>query len=150
DVFWRPRFDQKVASSEIDALLEERLRRAIELRLRADVPVGAYLSGGLDSSLIVSLAQDALPNDTLETFSIAFDDRRYDESAEQREVAGALNARRRELFCSGGDIVGALEEVVWHCETPLLRASPAPMFLLSGLVRDAGIKTVLTGEGADE
>lgn len=126
------------------------LARAVSLRLRADVPVGAYLSGGLDSSLIGVFAKDALGGADLDTFSIGFEDQRFDERGAQNVVADVLSSRRHEIVCGGKDIVDVLEDVVWHCESPLLRTSPAPMFLLSDLVRRNNIKTVLTGEGADE
>lgn len=149
--YWRPRppappsFRPAAATTEA---LEQRLQRAVALRMRADVPVGAYVSGGLDSSVLASLATDH--SDRLETFGIRFEDPRYDETAQQRVVADHLGTRHHEILCRSEDIRAGLAETVWHCETPLLRTSPVPLFLLSGLVRSAGVKTVLTGEGADE
>jgi len=128
--------------------LEIELKRSVALRLRADVPVGAYVSGGLDSSIIGSLAVAA--SGRIETFGIRFEDPRFDETEEQRLVAKHLATNHHELFCTADDIRDALAETVWHCETPLLRTSPVPLFLLSEAVKSAGIKTVLTGEGADE
>jgi asparagine synthase (glutamine-hydrolysing) len=131
--------------------LEAHLKRSIALRLRADVPVGSYVSGGLDSSVISAIAKDLLGDaGTLDTFGIRFEDPRFDETAEQRLMAGMLGSRHHEFLCRADDIRKALDEVVWRCETPLLRTAPVPMFLLSRLVRDTGVKTVLTGEGADE
>lgn len=131
--------------------LEAHLKRSIALRLRADVPVGCYVSGGLDSSVISSIAKDQLGEaGVLDTFGIRFEDPRFDETAEQRLMAGALQSRHHEFLCGAADIRDALDEVVWRCETPLLRTAPVPMFLLSRLVHDTGVKTVLTGEGADE
>ena len=128
--------------------LEVQLKRSVALRLRADVPVGAYVSGGLDSSIIASLAVAA--SGRIETFGIRFEDPRFDETEEQRLVAKHLGTNHHELLCAADDIRDALAETVWHCETPLLRTSPVPLFLLSQAVKSAGIKTVLTGEGADE
>jgi asparagine synthase (glutamine-hydrolysing) len=150
---WRPTFpveahDARPTSDWVEAL-GDALTRATDLRLRADVPVGALLSGGLDSSLVTTLAARARPVPP-RTFSIAFDDPEFDESLYQRQVARALGADRRELRCSHADIVRVFPEVVWHAETPLLRTAPAPVYLLSRCVRDAGYKVVLTGEGADE
>ena len=129
--------------------LGDRLADAVRLRLRADVPVGAYLSGGLDSSVIGSLVRqvDASP---LETFAVRFRDPAFDETAEQRRMAGLLGTDHHEIVCGPDEIAGSLADVVWHCESPLLRTAPVPLYLLSGLVRDAGMKVVLTGEGADE
>ena len=129
--------------------LHEHLLRSVRLRLRADVPVGSYVSGGLDSSVLSAYAKNEV-GPSLETFGIRFADPRYDETAEQRQVAGHLGTRHHEILCDGAAIRGAMADVVWHCEAPLLRTSPIPMFLLSKLVRDNGTKTVLSGEGADE
>lgn len=129
--------------------LEGRLTRSIALRLRADVPVGAYLSGGLDSSVIAQLVR-RVSGDALHTFSLRFDDPAFDESSAQRTMSTLLGTAHHDIVVGPGDISEAIPEVVWHCETPLLRTGPAPMFLLSGLVQRHGIKVVLTGEGADE
>ncbi|MEJ2124678.1 MAG: asparagine synthase C-terminal domain-containing protein, partial [Alphaproteobacteria bacterium] len=96
------------------------------------------------------VAKEQLNGGQLDTFAIRFEDHRFDETAEQRQMAGVLHSRHHEILCSGADIRGALDEVIWCCETPLLRTAPVPMFLLSRLVNETGVKTVLTGEGADE
>jgi asparagine synthase (glutamine-hydrolysing) len=152
--YWEPNPSVDPALDRLDAgeaaeALEAHLKRSVALRLRADVPVGAYVSGGLDSSVISSLAKDQLTI-PLDTFGVRFEDPRFDETAEQRLMAERLGSRHHEFLCGAADIREALEDVVWHCETPLLRTAPAPLFLLSKKVREAGIKTVLTGEGADE
>jgi len=133
----------------LEAELSELLARAVRARLHADVPVGAYLSGGLDSSLITALACQEV-NSRLETFSIVFDDPVYDESAEQQQVANLLGLRHQTLRASYGDIATAFPSAIWHIETPILRTSPVPLFLLSRMVHQRGYKVVLTGEGADE
>jgi len=125
------------------------LTDATRIRLRADVPVGCYLSGGLDSTVIAALAR-RLGHEPLETFSVAFSDAAFDESGFQSEAVNALGTRHHQVRCSGDDIATVFPEVVWHTERPMLRTAPAPLFLLSGLVRDQGYKVVLTGEGADE
>ncbi len=122
---------------------------ATRLRLRADVPVGAYLSGGLDSSLITALIR-RFSNAPLETFSVTFDDVEFDESPYQQEVVRHLGTTHHSVRCSHHDIGEAFPDVVWHAEKSLLRTAPVPMFLLSGLVRQSGFKVVLTGEGSDE
>jgi asparagine synthase (glutamine-hydrolysing) len=129
--------------------LFERLKDAAQIRLRADVPVGSYLSGGLDSSMIAGLI--ARHTDTpLETFSVTFEDADYDESGFQRAVAEHLGTKHRSVPCSTDAIARMFPDVVAHAETPLLRTAPAPMWQLAGLVRESGYKVVLTGEGADE
>lgn len=128
--------------------LESHLRTAVRRRLAADVPVGGYLSGGLDSSVLTALA--ASEGATIDTFALRFQDPVFDETAAQRRVSSLLGTRHHEVLVTDDDIRAALPEVVWHCETPLLRTAPVPMFLLSALVRHNGIRAVLTGEGADE
>lgn len=130
---------------EFQSLLQD----ATRIRLKADVPVGAYLSGGLDSSVIAALALSQC-GDSLETFSIAFDDPEFDESSHQRRMAEFLGTGHHVVSAGHSDIARAFPEVVWHAEAPLLRTAPVPLFLLSRLVRDQGFKVVLTGEGADE
>ena len=122
---------------------------ATKIRLRADVPVGAYLSGGLDSAIIGSVIRNFTTN-RLDTFSIAFDDAGFDESAWQRQMARFLGTGHQVVQASHEAIGRVFPEVIWHAEVPLMRTAPAPMFLLSKLVRDSGYKVVLTGEGADE
>ena len=129
--------------------LRELLIDAARIRLRADVPVGAYLSGGLDSSTVTAIVRSQTTN-PLETFSIAFTDAHYDESGFQLAMAKALGTQHHVVHATHADIGEVFPEVVWHTETPIMRTAPAPMFLLSGLVRDNHFKVVLSGEGADE
>jgi asparagine synthase (glutamine-hydrolysing) len=141
-----------------ESCIAERLRHAVRRRLRADVPVGAYLSGGLDSSLLTALMVDESARMGVgppTTFSIRFhgeDDAEdgFDEGAAQHAVAKALGTRHREITVGTDRLVETLGRTVDHAETPLLRAGPIPMLLLSGFVRDEGMRVVLTGEGADE
>lgn len=124
------------------------LHDSVRLRLLADVPVGAYLSGGLDSSVTTSLARE-YAND-LHTFSIAFDNPDYDESAYQLLAAQHLGTQHHVLACDREMLAAAVPDVVYHAEAPQLRAGPVSMYLLSKSVRDRGFKVVITGEGADE
>jgi asparagine synthase (glutamine-hydrolysing) len=117
--------------------------------LRADVPVGSYLSGGLDSSLIAAMGLRA-KGSNFSTFSLRFEDAEYDETGYQRMMAERLGSEHQEVLVSRGDIARVFPDVIRHTERPVLRTAPAPLFLLSKLVHDAGIKVVLTGEGADE
>jgi len=129
--------------------LDELMLRSVGMRMRADVPVGAYVSGGLDSSITASLAASASPH-TLRSFSIAFDDPRFDESDFQREVARDVGSMHAIAAITQGSIAESFPDVLWHTETPLLRTAPVPMYHLAKLTRQSGIKVVLTGEGADE
>jgi asparagine synthase (glutamine-hydrolysing) len=141
--------DRRVSEDDYAHELMDLLVDATRIRLRADVPVGAYLSGGLDSSAVALLATRFASAD-LDTFSITFDSAEFDERRFQEEAARHLGTRHHALCCSPGDIAGAFPDVVWHAETPLLRTASSPMFLLSHAVRERGYKVVLSGEGADE
>lgn len=129
--------------------LDEVMRTGVSLRMRADVPVGGYLSGGLDSSITCALAAQASPY-ALRTFSVTFEDPRFDESEWQRTVAAAVGSQHAVAHIRPGDIGAAFPSVVRHAETPLVRTAPVPMYLLARLTREHDIKVVLTGEGADE
>lgn len=126
-----------------------RLRQSVRLRLRSDVPVAAYVSGGLDSAIVARLAAEE-SSDQLKTFSISFDAAAYDEASYQALVAESLGSTHHTLRVSGQDIARVFPDVVQHTETALFRTAPAPMFLLAREVKKAGIKVILTGEGADE
>lgn len=154
--YWTPYFPEHAAeyfADDVDVAAEavaSTLERATALRmLRADVPVGCYLSGGLDSSLIAALARGHVPG-ALKTFSLRFADAEYDETPFQRIMAERLGADHHELVVGRAEIAGCFPDVIFHAERPVLRTAPAPLFLLSRLVREQGIKAVLTGEGADE
>lgn len=130
------------------AELRKRLDRAVALRLDADLPVGTYLSGGLDSSLLTALAARQRPG--LPSFALRFADPEFDETGPQRAAAAALGTDHHELCIGDRDVRDGLPAMVWHAEAPLLRTAPVPMFLLSAFVRRNGIHAVLSGEGADE
>lgn len=137
--------NEDAVAEELLGLLED----ATRIRLRSDVPVGAYLSGGLDSTLITALVR-RIADDRLRSFSIAFSDPQFDESRYQIEASAFLKTQHSTVSCSPSDIAYAFPDVVRHAEQPLVRTAPAPMFMLSRLVRDSNFKVVLTGEGADE
>lgn len=141
---WTDSREQELTEQLLELLLD-----ATRIRLRSDVSVGAYLSGGLDSTLVTALARRCA-GDRLRTFSVSFDDAEFDESAYQREASAFLRTCHSDAHCSYEDIATVFPEVVWSAEQPILRTAPAPLFLLSRLVRNSGFKVVLTGEGADE
>ena len=152
--YWEPSYGPGDGPSpsvaEAAQRVSEALDRATWLRMvRADVPVGSYLSGGLDSSLIAALGSRAR-GEPIDTFSIRFEDAELDEREYQRMMVRRLGSRHRELVARARDIAVAFPDVIRHAERPVLRTAPAPLYLLSRLVREAGIKVVLTGEGADE
>ena len=132
-------------ADELHALLVD----AVRLQLRADVPVGAYLSGGLDSSIITAIIQ-RYTDTPLRTFSLTFDDAEFDESEHQRVMVEHLGTDHTSVRASRADIARAFPRTIWHAESPIVRTAPTPLMLLSGHVRASGYKVVLTGEGADE
>jgi asparagine synthase (glutamine-hydrolysing) len=129
--------------------LRDLLTDATRIRLRADVPVGSYVSGGLDSSIVTAIAKTLAPG-RLHSFSVTFESAEYDESAFQRQLTDALGTEHASVACSGRDIAESFPAVVEHAELPLVRTGPAPLYHLAKLVREKGLKVVLTGEGADE
>jgi asparagine synthase (glutamine-hydrolysing) len=152
--YWRPSYQEPVAgrteqdyADELRALLVD----AVRLRmLRSDVPVGAYLSGGIDSAVTTAMIR-RYTDVPLTTFSVAFEDPEFDEGPFQREAVAHLGIRdHHETVCRAEDIGRVFPEVIWHAEQPIVRTAPAPLYLLSRLVRDNGYKVVLTGEGSDE
>lgn len=132
-------------AEELRALLAD----AVQLRLQSGLPVGAYLSGGLDSSILVALFKQ-VSGSAPRTFSLGFEDQALDESSYQRRMADFVGSRHSQVTCHRADIAARLPEAIWRTETPVLRTAPVPMGLLSEQAREAGLGAVLTGEGADE
>ena len=152
--YWRHRFPALHEYEEKSfAYWQERVREtlhdAVRLQLRADVPVATYLSGGLDSSILSALVKHDHINDLI-TFSVSFADARFDEREFQKQMVQHLGTDHRSIEVDNDDIGRAFSDVIWFAERPMMRTAPAPLLCLAGLVRENGIKVVLTGEGADE
>ena len=154
--YWQPSYPTTTDAAPAprpEAELAEELRAllldATRIRLRADVPVGAYLSGGLDSSAIAALIQLVAPG-RLRTFSVGFESPEFDESRYQLEMARALQCDHESVTVTNQDIAASFPDVIRHTERPILRTAPTPLFRLARLVRQNSFKVVLTGEGADE
>lgn len=151
--YWTPDFgdagDRERPLTDWVDELRELLLDASRIRLRADVRVGAYLSGGIDSTYISSLVKQNF-NNRLSTFSVSFSDKRFDESAYQSIAVQSLKTDHQDVRCTEDDIGSLFPKITWHTETPIIRTAPAPLFMLSKLVRESNFKVVLTGEGADE
>jgi len=153
--YWTPSFPEEFSESGLSEkenadLLRNHLIDASKLRFtRSDVSVGAYLSGGIDSSITSSIVTK-YTKAPLKTFSIRFTDLAFDEGQYQKEMVKRLDSDHRDVEVSNRDIGDVFPEVIWHAERPILRTAPAPLFLLSRLVRESGYKVVVTGEGADE
>ena len=129
--------------------LEELIYDSVKIRLRSDVPVASYLSGGLDSSIVSALVKKHHNNDLI-TFSVGFKDGSFDERAWQMEMVEHIGTDHRMVEADYGSISSSFSDVIYHGEKPIIRSAPAPLYILSRLVRENGIKVVLTGEGADE
>jgi len=154
DRYWNLPFFENIESvdkktDDLVSHVSETLMDAVKIRLRADVPVGSYLSGGLDSSGITETVKNNFNNE-LRSFGVRFENEDYDEGSFQNEMVDYLNVNHSEITASNNDIGSNLEDVLWHIEKPLLRTGPIPLYLLSNLVNQSGYKVVLTGEGADE
>jgi asparagine synthase (glutamine-hydrolysing) len=126
------------------SLLEESVR----IRLMADVPLGMFLSGGLDSSAIAALMAGMIDR-PLQTFSVAFADRAYSELEYARQVSTAIKAEAHEIVIDDEDFFGALPQLIWHEDEPIAHPSSVPLYFVSELA-SRHVKVVLTGEGSDE
>lgn len=152
--YWKISFPQKSdyenqPLSYYTEKLRELVYDSVTLRLRADVPVASYLSGGLDSSIISALVKK-YHNNSLKTFSVLFKDASYDERLYQQLMVDSIKTEHSSIEIDNRLIGENFSDVIWHAEYPMLRTAPAPLFELSKLVRKNNIKVVLTGEGADE
>ena len=147
--YWKPSFAPRLRLSEHDATeqLAELLDRAVASRLVADVPFGAFLSGGLDSSTVVALMARHMAQ-PVKTFTIGFAEAQYNELDDARRVASHLGTEHHELVVEP-DAVALLEKLVWHFDEPFADASAVPTFLVSQLASQH-VKMVLTGDGGDE
>ena len=122
---------------------------SVRLQLQADVPVAAYLSGGLDSSYVAATAS-RLHASELRTFSLRFTDAEFDEGPYQTAARAVTGDAHTEVLCHASSIAENFPKAIWHAEVPVLRTAPVPMMLLAEQVRAHGSRVVLTGEGADE
>ncbi len=149
DLPYKERIYNEKSVAEWTEEFHQILLDATRIRLRADVPVGAYLSGGIDSTYTSALVKNNF-NNKLCTFSVGFTDKKFDESNHQKIAVDSLKTDHKTISCSYNDIAEIFPKVIWHTETPVIRTAPAPLMLLSKLVRQNDFKVVLTGEGADE
>ena len=136
------------ACPEPVARFRELLEESVRLRLMSDVPLGMFLSGGIDSSAIAALMAGMIDR-PLQTFSVAFKDRAFNELEYAREVARAIRADAHEIVIDDRDFFGALPKLVWHEDEPIAHTSSVPLYFVSKLAREH-VTVVLTGEGSDE
>jgi asparagine synthase (glutamine-hydrolysing) len=136
--------------SERDAVerFRELLEEAVRVRLMADVPLGMFLSGGLDSSAIAALMARMIDR-PLQTFSVAFKQRAFSELDYARQVSSAIKADAHEIVIDDRDFFSALPRLLWHEDEPIAHPSSVPLYFVSQLASQH-VKVVLTGEGSDE
>lgn len=150
--YWQLPFGQPPITTNIAEardMVREQMAQAVRRCLLSEVPVALYLSGGIDSSILACHIHREV-GDGFRTFSVSFEDSRFDESEYQDAMIRHIGAKHERMRVSQDDIAAALPDVVAQAETPLFRLAPVPLFLLSRAVRDHGYKVVLSGEGADE
>ncbi len=152
EMWWDVDLSRRFAGSYDDACeaLREHVRTGIRDRLMADVPLGALLSGGLDSSIVVSLMR-GMHDGPVKTFSVGFSGASGNdqELPFAREVARAFETEHHELVMEERDLPGAIRSLIWHMDEPLVEPAAIPVYLISKLARET-VTVVLTGEGADE
>ena len=148
--YWEIPLESPVEESEKAALtkIEELFHRSIERRLIADVPLGAFLSGGLDSSSLVALVKEHREG-KLKTFSVGFEDVSYDETPYAREMARYFGTEHYEIQCGYDDVVQNLPHLAWHADNPLADQAALPLYLVSKLAKKH-ITVCLSGDGGDE
>lgn len=147
--YWAPQWNNDVCRpvSDYEHELRERLTQSVDLRLRSDVPLGAFLSGGIDSSLIVSLMQ-SLSTQPVKTFSIGFSQPAYDETRFAREVANHVGTEHHEFYVEP-DLADILPKLAWHFDEPFADSSAIPTWYVAQQAREH-VKVALTGDGGDE
>lgn len=138
-----------LAAAEAVQLVDHALKESLRESLVADVPVGVYLSGGVDSSLLTVLARNEHPDQTLHTFGASFRDERYDESAWARGVAALAGTNHHEVVVTADDFLTNWGFLSWHRDGPLSEPADVAIFRLAQLAREH-VKVVLSGEGSDE
>jgi len=149
--WWRPQYEPKIAIGADDALaeIERRLTASVQSHLMSEVPLGALLSGGVDSSLVVALMSRLVPR-PVQTFSVGFDaPGPYSELPFARLVAQHCRTEHREITVGAADLLRELPALVWHQDEPVSEPAAIPTGMVSRLARET-VTVVLTGEGGDE
>jgi asparagine synthase (glutamine-hydrolysing) len=152
DRWWQlPQGTLSTTAGEVSARLLELIEDSVRVQLRADVPVGSCLSGGLDSSTIVCLMSQLLAGrNVVETFSSCFESEQYDERPYIRSVVARTHSKSHEVFPDGAGLLGQLPDILWHQEEPVEGMSILAQWNVMRAVRGAGVKVVLDGQGGDE
>ncbi len=150
DCYWDVRYDQQVKVDEEEAVarIRELFYASVRMRMMSDVPLGVFLSGGLDSSAIAGVMA-ALSSSPVQAFSVGFEKKYYSETGYARAVAEHNGMLYRECVLRPEDFVASLDELVWHYDAPIHFPASVALYHLSRLARQY-VTVVLTGEGSDE
>jgi asparagine synthase (glutamine-hydrolysing) len=153
--YWDMEYPEEGACEQRDEAyylerLDDELQKAVKLRLLGDVPVGYYLSGGLDSSMIAGILHHLVPDERRHSFSIGFSQQEIDETRFQRMMAGHVGSIHHEMRFDWPEICDGFRTMILHAESPLRESYDTCSIALSRAVRQAGMKVVLVGEGSDE
>ncbi len=143
-----PRQDTRRAAKDVASQFRSLLEESVRLRLMSDVPIGVFLSGGIDSSAVAAIMARELGR-PLQAFSVAFADNGFNELAYARDVAAAIGAEGHEVVIDDRDFFGALPKLVWHEDEPMAHPSSVALYFVAALARQH-VTVVLTGEGSDE
>jgi asparagine synthase (glutamine-hydrolysing) len=152
--YWRPEFvnsngHRPFSQTEAIELVRNRFREAVRLRLRSDVPVGAFLSGGIDSTLVVGTIRDLLPHASLTTFCASFDDEELNEAPYARQIATRIGSDHHEVHFSSAELLGVFDDLIDHYDEPFADASMFPTFAVCRAARQH-CKVMMSGDGGDE
>jgi asparagine synthase (glutamine-hydrolysing) len=152
--YWRPEFvpsngHRPPSKEEAVDEVRRRFRQAVRLRLRSDVPVGAFLSGGIDSTLVASTIRDLLPGASFQTFCASFDDEQLNEAPYARQVAQHLGSEHHEVHFSSAELLEVFYDLIDHYDEPFGDCSMFPTFAVCRAARQH-CKVMLSGDGGDE
>jgi asparagine synthase (glutamine-hydrolysing) len=152
--YWRPEFvnsngHRPFSQTEAIELVRNRFREAVRLRLRSDVPVGAFLSGGIDSTLVVGTIRDLLPHASLTTFCASFDDEELNEAPYARQIATRIGSDHHEVHFSSTELLSVFDDLIDHYDEPFADASMFPTFAVCRAARQH-CKVMMSGDGGDE
>ncbi len=152
--YWQPEFvhlngHRRLSRREAVEAVRDRFREAVRLRLRSDVPVGAFLSGGIDSTLVVSTVRELLPNNSLTTFCASFDDEQLNEAPYAKLVAQRIGSDHHEVRFSSAELLNIFDDLIEHYDEPFADASMFPTFAVCRAAREH-CKVMLSGDGGDE
>jgi asparagine synthase (glutamine-hydrolysing) len=152
--YWRPEFvnsngHRPCSQMEAIEVVRNRFREAVRLRLRSDVPVGAFLSGGVDSTLMVSTIRELLPNASLTTFCASFDDEELNEAPYARRIAERIGSDHHEVHFSSTELLSVFDDLIDHYDEPFADASMFPTFAVCRAARQH-CKVMMSGDGGDE